>query len=136
MKSNLNSFFKSTDKIGSRITKIYYTTHTHTHTQIKECCVFNFFSSYDRFMIVQAFMLSENMFLWTIKIILLLKYGTIQTRLRLNVCNKEVNNVTMNNLFVMQCQFHIVAQRSSYIVSSQSDKVWQFYKSYDKKKDR
>jgi len=54
--------------------------------------------------------------------------------LRLNVCNKEVNNVTMNNLFVMQCQFHIVTQCSSYIVSAQPDKVWQFCKSYDNKK--
>lgn len=61
----------------------------------------------------------------------------IQTRLRLNVCNKEVNNVTMNNLFVMQCQLHIVALCSSYILPSQPDKVWQFCKSYDnKKKDR
>ena len=33
----------------------------------------------------------------------------IQTRLRLTVCNKEVNNVTMNNLFFMQCRFHTVA---------------------------
>jgi len=47
----------------------------------------------------------------------------IQIMLRLNVCNKEVNNVTMNNLFVMQCQFHIVTQCSSYIVSAQPDKV-------------
>ena len=34
----------------------------------------------------------------------------------------------------MQCQFHIVAQFSSYIPSSQPDKVWQFCKSYDNKK--
>jgi hypothetical protein len=78
----------------------------------------------------------------TTKIRLSLKYGMNyrnHVKIKKLYVIKQVNNVTMNNLFFMLCQFRSVdlySSISNHVQYFQSGKVWQFCKSFDKKKKK